>query len=551
MFSLVTSSTFSCLAVNPLTVAFSAAASGGTAPYTYSWDFGDGKSGTGSTTQHSYSGLGPYTVILTAMDSTGATALDTLSVSCPGQVIKNNLFFVDCPTFTREQALELPITDSAKAYTSKNASTPFNEDVLYTVYSRHPILAPFLGTVPTFRDYWNDGTDGDLPQIKKDLFCWENPVDPTQVHPTYILNFALRNSADKLPYLTNDNHGSFTLRILKETPGEILGFKSAPYLDKEGSSLESPHDQTKINQTYIKLTSSSGVTTTQSNHVLASNPYATLGNPPTESYSGETSGTQVLGASAPSAWESGTDRLLWLDNKTVQWGVTNAQESRGLRFYLSGCDYNTIMELAITDFQGDGNNRFKGFWMGSDRIYFFGLPGDKVRWYVTRRCGEPNPYVPSYGLTVSSLAPAQNSPLTCLTALASGGPGADQPPTVTILSCPASGGPGAEGPLGLSVYGIYAQCCGATLSKHCVYVNAFLQGGLAPITVTYTVTGGITLTGTQTYQTTDQPVTWAWGPGGVGGLTAPVTITATATDSYGSQVSATYTSTNFTMPTCG
>jgi hypothetical protein len=487
------------------------------------------------------------------VDSGGSTSGDTLTVSCPGQVIKNNLFFVDCPSYTREQALELPITDSAKAYTAKNASTPFNEDVLYTVYSRHPILAPFLGTVPTFRDYWNDGTDtgGDLPQIKKDLFCWLNPVDSTQPNPVYILNFALRNASDKLPYLTNDNHGSFTLRILPETPGEILGFRSAPYIDKMGSSLESPQDTTEINQTYIKLTSSTGETTTKDNHVLASNPYATLGNPPVESYPGETSGDQVLGTSAPSAWESGTDRLLWLDNKTVQWGVANAIESRGIRFYLAGCDYNTMMELAITDFQGDATNRLKGFWMGSNRIYFYSLPGDKVRWYVTRRCGEPNPYVPSYGLTVSSLTAAQNSPLTCISTLASGGPGTDQPPTVTILSCPASGGPGATGPLGVFVYGVYAQCCGATLSKHCLYVSAYIQGGMAPITVSYSVTGGITLTGNQTYQTSDQPVTWAWGPGGVGGLTAPVTITATATDGYGTQVSTTYTSTTFTMPTCG
>ncbi len=50
-------------------VTFTASASGGTSPYSFTWSFGDGSTGTGSSVTHIYSSAGAYTVTLTVKDS--------------------------------------------------------------------------------------------------------------------------------------------------------------------------------------------------------------------------------------------------------------------------------------------------------------------------------------------------------------------------------------------------------------------------------------------------------------------------------------------------
>src|SRR5881396_702319 len=68
-------------------VTFSASASGGTTPYSFSWSFGDGASGTGSSTSHTYSSAGTFNVVLTVKDSSSpqqtATSQQSVSVSSP------------------------------------------------------------------------------------------------------------------------------------------------------------------------------------------------------------------------------------------------------------------------------------------------------------------------------------------------------------------------------------------------------------------------------------------------------------------------------------
>jgi PKD repeat protein len=50
-------------------ITFTASVSGGAPPYSYTWNFGDGTSGTGQTVSHSYSKAGSFTASLTVTDA--------------------------------------------------------------------------------------------------------------------------------------------------------------------------------------------------------------------------------------------------------------------------------------------------------------------------------------------------------------------------------------------------------------------------------------------------------------------------------------------------
>ena len=65
----------------PLSVSFSGSASGGTAPYSYSWDFGDGTTSAAQNPGHVYSALGNYTAILTVTDNLAARADAVVNIS--------------------------------------------------------------------------------------------------------------------------------------------------------------------------------------------------------------------------------------------------------------------------------------------------------------------------------------------------------------------------------------------------------------------------------------------------------------------------------------
>src|SRR5215212_7234514 len=68
--------------VAPATFSFAANASGGTGPYTVSWNFGaDSEESDEESVAHTFNEAGNYTVTLTATDSTGETATDTLAIT--------------------------------------------------------------------------------------------------------------------------------------------------------------------------------------------------------------------------------------------------------------------------------------------------------------------------------------------------------------------------------------------------------------------------------------------------------------------------------------
>lgn len=69
----------------PLPVAFTGAASGGTAPYTFYWNFGDGSVGSAAPSPvHTFNGSGTYRVVLTVTDAAGSTARATVQVVVNG-----------------------------------------------------------------------------------------------------------------------------------------------------------------------------------------------------------------------------------------------------------------------------------------------------------------------------------------------------------------------------------------------------------------------------------------------------------------------------------
>jgi len=62
-------------------VTFTGSASGGTSPYTFSWDFGDNTTGAGSPVIHSYPGSGPYSATVTARDVNNHIGKATIQVT--------------------------------------------------------------------------------------------------------------------------------------------------------------------------------------------------------------------------------------------------------------------------------------------------------------------------------------------------------------------------------------------------------------------------------------------------------------------------------------
>jgi PKD repeat protein len=60
---------------------FSVSATGGTMPYRVEWDFGDGSGAIGTSATHAFAGASNYTVVVTVIDATGASATSSAAIS--------------------------------------------------------------------------------------------------------------------------------------------------------------------------------------------------------------------------------------------------------------------------------------------------------------------------------------------------------------------------------------------------------------------------------------------------------------------------------------
>src|SRR5215204_1421376 len=132
--------------VAPATFSFNATIAGGTEPYTVNWNFGDdSEESDEESVVHTFNEAGNYTVTLTATDSTGETATDTLEITVEES--------------SEEPATdeEPPATESLTAEISSN-DTEEDVDVAPATFSFNATIAG--GTGP-YTVNWNFGDDSE------------------------------------------------------------------------------------------------------------------------------------------------------------------------------------------------------------------------------------------------------------------------------------------------------------------------------------------------------------------------------------------------------
>ncbi|HVO31725.1 MAG TPA: PKD domain-containing protein [bacterium] len=95
----------------PLTVNFTSTVTGGAAPVTLAWDFGDGANSTDANPQHIFQTAGSFSAKVTAKDSTGATASATVLI----QVGATNKPVVSITANPTSGAAPLPVAFTSQA----------------------------------------------------------------------------------------------------------------------------------------------------------------------------------------------------------------------------------------------------------------------------------------------------------------------------------------------------------------------------------------------------------------------------------------------------
>jgi PKD repeat protein len=134
-------------------VTFEGSATGGEAPYSYAWDFGDGSNGLGRIFEKTYTSTGNRTVELTVTDFAGRIAETSIQVSItsgggPGP---------SAPTISNVRVTDITQTSVIVRW---ETNIPADSRVIYDTVSH-----PNLGTEPNFGYANSTGTSNTDPKV--------------------------------------------------------------------------------------------------------------------------------------------------------------------------------------------------------------------------------------------------------------------------------------------------------------------------------------------------------------------------------------------------
>ena len=102
----------------PLSTTFASSVTGGAAPYTYSWSFGDSQTSTSANPSHTYQGAGTYLAQLKVTDSTGATASASYTIVANSQTTSTTTYTTTTITTSSTSTGTTTITSGSSTFIS-------------------------------------------------------------------------------------------------------------------------------------------------------------------------------------------------------------------------------------------------------------------------------------------------------------------------------------------------------------------------------------------------------------------------------------------------